>query len=300
MDNLERLNKCPLCKSGLFLNLKEITDHAISGKKFLLCKCSKCNLIFTNPRPEKESISQYYQSDDYISHKDKSNNITNILYKIVRKITIRQKLDWLNNNNIKKGSLLDIGCGTGYFLEAAAKDGWKTIGLEPDETARKIALEKHITIVSDIAELPVKKHYQCITMFHVLEHIHKLRKTGKKLYELLKRDGTLFIAVPNYNSFDSNYYDKYWAGLDVPRHLYHFTQETIHVFAKEHNFKIINTIPMKFDSYYVSLLSEQYKDKDSPLWKRYHKGITLGLKSNQWAKDNDNNYSSLLFILKKK
>lgn len=298
MDNLERLNKCPLCKSGLFLNLKEITDHAISREQFLLCKCSQCQLVFTNPRPAKESINKYYQSEDYISHRDQSNNLTNFLYKNVRKYTIRQKLGWLKENNLKKGNLLDIGCGTGYFLQAAAKDGWKAIGLEPDNTARNRALQKRLPIVSDISELPKKKLYQCITMFHVLEHIHQLRKTGKKLYEILKSDGTLFIAVPNYNSYDSQYYAEYWAGLDVPRHLYHFTQETIHFFANAHNFKVTNTIPMKFDSYYVSMLSEQYKN--NPLWKRYWKGVTMGIQSNKWAKNNENNYSSLLFILKKK
>jgi 2-polyprenyl-3-methyl-5-hydroxy-6-metoxy-1,4-benzoquinol methylase len=299
MSNLERLNKCPLCKSGLFLNLGEVTDHSISGQKFLLSKCSKCHLVFTNPRPDETSIQEYYVSESYVSHQDKSNNLTNFLYKIIRKVTIRHKLNWLNTFNSKKGNLLDIGCGTGYLLEAAARDGWKGIGIEPDPTARKLANSKNLEVESEISKVYKKEHYQCITMFHVLEHVHQLRKLGKKLSKMLKTEGTLLIAVPNLNSFDSNYYKADWAGLDVPRHLYHFTKDTIQYFAKDNGFLITDTIPMKFDSFYVSLLSETYRNKNNKMWEHYKNGFITGLKSNRWAKKNELNYSSILFILKK-
>lgn len=300
MNSMERLNKCPLCKSGLFLNLREVKDHSISKETFLLCQCSKCQLIFTNPRPDKESIHEYYQSQDYISHQDKSNNLTNFIYKNVRRITIKQKINWLNQFNKLKGNLLDIGCGTGYFLEAAKKSQWSVRGIEPDKTARKLAKKKKLKVEAEISEVYKKDHYHCITLFHVLEHVHELRKTGKQLVRMLKSQGILMIAVPNYDSFDAKYYEEKWAGLDVPRHLYHFTQNTMEYFANEMNLDIEAKIPMKFDSYYVSLLSEKYKNENSSLFQQYKNGLLNGFQSNRWARKNEGNYSSILFILKKK
>lgn len=296
----ERLTKCPLCKSGLFLNHAEVKDYAVSGEKFLLCQCTNCKLIFTNPRPKQEEISQYYQSENYISHRNKANNLTNLLYKTVRQYTLRQKVNWLNQYSSHKGNLLDIGCGTGYFLQKANQNGWKTEGIEPNSLARKTAKKKGLKIFSDLIKIKEGNKYQAITMFHVLEHIHDLRKTAKRIVSILEDEGTLLIAVPNYDSLDSKIYGEKWAGLDVPRHLYHFTKETMQVFAEKMGLYIAHTEPMKFDSYYVSLLSENYLKKDENKLQQLYKGFMTGLKSNQWAKRNKANYSSILFILKKK
>lgn len=296
----ERLTKCPLCKSGLFLNHAEVKDYAVSGEKFLLCQCTSCKLIFTNPRPKQEEISQYYQSENYISHRNKANNLTNLLYKTVRQYTLRQKVNWLNQYSSHKGNLLDIGCGTGYFLQKAKQNGWKTEGIEPNSLARKTAKKKGLKIFSDLSKIKEENKYQAITMFHVLEHIHDLRKTAKRVVSILEDEGTLLIAVPNYDSLDSKIYGEKWAGLDVPRHLYHFTKETMQVFAEKMGLYIAHTEPMKFDSYYVSLLSENYLKQDENKLQQLYKGFMTGLKSNQWAKKNKANYSSILFILKKK
>jgi len=299
MNQRERLTKCPLCKSGLFLNLKEITDHAVSKEKFIICQCSKCELIFTNPRPEQANIQSYYESEDYVSHQNKSNNLTNFLYKIVRFYTIRQKVNWLNTYNEKKGSLLDIGCGTGYFLKAAQKSGWKVTGIEPNKTARKIAKDKGLKVFSELEKTNSKNLYKCISLFHVLEHVHELRKSVKKLIYQLDKNGVLMIAVPNHSSWDALHYGEYWAAWDVPRHLYHFNQKSMEYFANEFKLKIEDIRPMKFDSYYVSLLSEKYKNPGQVLTKQLTNGFKKGFESNKWAKKNNNNYSSLLFILKK-
>jgi 2-polyprenyl-3-methyl-5-hydroxy-6-metoxy-1,4-benzoquinol methylase len=300
MEYSQRLKKCPLCKSGHFLNFKEVPDFAVSKEKFYLCQCVDCKLIFTNPRPTKKSISQYYQSENYISHQDKANNLTNLLYKIVRKITIKQKLKWLKEFNKEKSNLLDIGCGTGYFLKEAKDNDWKVTGIEPNPTARKIAKKKKIKVYSDLKKIDTTNKFQAITLFHVLEHIHSLRKTGKKLVELLEDEGTLYIAVPNYNSKDSMLYGEKWAGWDVPRHLYHFTQETMQIFADKMGMEIKGKKPMLFDSYYVSLLSEKYKNPQSSSIKHLITGFINGFISNKSAKNNHSNYSSILFILKKK
>lgn len=299
MQHKERLTKCPLCKSGLFLNLTDITDHSISKEKFRLCQCSNCELIFTNPRPDQNHIQSYYESNDYISHQDKTNNLTGLIYKSVRLYTIRQKVKWLNKYSEQKGNLLDIGCGTGYFLNAAKNNGWTVTGIEPNKTARTIAKNKGLKVYSDIDKLNSDQLYTCISLFHVLEHVHQLRKTIKKLIYLLDENGCLIIAVPNHNSSDALLYGEYWAGWDVPRHLYHFNQNSIDYLAKEFNLRIEKILPMKFDSYYVSLLSEKYLRPQQSFLSQLIKGFKNGLQSNKWAKENNNNYSSLLFILKK-
>jgi len=296
----ERLTKCPLCKSGLFLNHKEVKDHAVSKEVFLLCQCSNCKLIFTNPRPDIESINKYYESEDYISHQNKSTNITNILYKIVRTITVRNKVSLINRINPSKGKLLDIGCGTGFFLQEASKKKWRVTGIEPNVVARNLSLEKNIKVYESLESIKKDKKFDVITLFHVLEHIHDLRKTSKKLIKHLKNYGTLIIAVPNQKSFDTNFYGKNWAGFDVPRHLYHFDQSSMEQYAEEMGLKIVEIKPMKFDSYYVSLLSEKYLNpKDNPFQQLFN-GFKRGYQSNKWAASNENNYSSLLFVLKKK
>ncbi|WP_194976304.1 methyltransferase domain-containing protein [Aquiflexum lacus] len=296
----ERLTKCPLCKSGLFLNHKEIKDHAISKENFLLCQCRTCKLIFTNPRPGLEEIGKYYESKDYISHQNKSNNLTNFLYKIVRKITIKSKVKLINRINPSKGKLLDIGCGTGYFLKEAMRQQWKVTGIEPNPIAREITHQKKIKVFESLEEIKKDKKFDIITLFHVLEHIHDLRKTGKSLAKQLKKYGTLIIAVPNVKSFDSHYYDTNWAAYDVPRHLYHFDIDSMERFATEIDMKIVEIKPMRFDSFYVSLLSEKYKNPGENSIKHFISGFKKGYLSNKWAKNNENNYSSLLFVLKKK
>lgn len=298
--SIERLTKCPLCKSGLFLNHKEVKDHAISKEKFLLCRCTNCKLVFTNPRPTIEEIGKYYESENYISHQNKSNNLTNTLYKIVRRITIKDKVSLINQINPTKGKLLDVGCGTGYFLKEASNQNWRTTGIEPNSVAREIAQNKKIKVLGTIDEIKKDKKFDVITLFHVLEHIHDLRKTGKKLIRHLKQFGTIIIAVPNIKSFDANFYNTNWAAYDVPRHLYHFDIESMEKFAEEIDMKIEQIKPMKFDSYYVSLLSERYNKPEKNFIHHFINGIKKGYSSNKWAKNNENNYSSLLFILKRK
>lgn len=297
---VERLNKCPLCKSGLFLNLSIVKDFSITQEEFVICKCSKCNLKFTNPRPDQDTIGSYYKSDNYISHSNKSNNPINFLYKLVRKITLRQKISLLARYLPKNPKLLDFGCGTGFLLNAAQKKGWSTVGIETDVDARKLAKAKNLTVLSKLDQLDKDLKFDGITLFHALEHVHELRKTFKHLKKLLKAKGVLFLALPNNNSYDADIYKEHWAAYDVPRHLYHFDQETVALLAETSKMEIIGAIPMKFDSFYVSMLSEKYNKSNSSNLKQILVGLKHGLRSNQWAKLNDNNYSSILYILKKK
>ncbi|WP_370088399.1 class I SAM-dependent methyltransferase [Ekhidna sp.] len=287
----EKIEECPVCKHTQFDNHLICDDHSVSGESFALVKCTKCQLIFTNPRPAKDHIIKYYQSDQYISHTDNANSPIHFIYKLVRTYTLRQKLSLVNQYS-KKGSILDYGCGTGDFLKLCNKNNWQAFGYEPDEAARSISIKKNPrSIVDSIDKLDTK--LDVITAWHVIEHVHELNMTIKSLKGKLKDGGYLFMAVPNHKSFDAEHYKEYWAAYDVPRHLYHFDQDSMKSFASHFKLKLVDTLPMKFDSYYVSMLSEKYKNGGNLL-----SSIRTGFQSNQSAKKT-NNYSSLIYILQK-
>ncbi|GGZ20319.1 methyltransferase [Echinicola pacifica] len=293
----EKLTKCPLCQSGHFRNHLVVKDHSVSQESFIICKCDECNFLFTNPRPSVDEIGKYYKSQNYISHTNKANNMVNRVYKQVRKITLKQKLNWVIGYTKTKGKrLLDYGCGTGHFPAYAQSKGWDTVGIEPNADAAKLASQDFgIKVYNNLAAIDKEKKFDAITLFHVLEHIHELDHTIHLLLSKLKSRGILLLAVPNHDSHDAAVYKENWAAYDVPRHLYHFNQESMARLAEKYNMKIVDTKPMIFDSYYVSLLSSEiiYNKKN------IIESIKTGYTSNNLAKK-DNNYSSLLFILKKK
>lgn len=288
----ERLEECPVCKNSKFTNYLICNDHSVSGESFALVKCTKCSLVFTNPRPEEKALSNYYKTDQYISHTDRANTPINFIYKLVRKYTLSQKTRLISSLNKGTGSLLDFGCGTGDFIKTANKKGWHAYGYEPDVKAREIAESKnHGKIFNSIES--IRETFDIITAWHVLEHVSDLKKTIKTLKKKLTPSGHLIIALPNHLSFDSEHYSSYWAGYDVPRHLYHFDQHSIKSFSSQFKLKLVKTLPMKFDSYYVSMLSEKYQGSGNLI-----KAISIGLKSNQKARKT-NEYSSLIYIFKK-
>ena len=298
---IERITKCPLCKSGLFLNYKEVKDYAVSQETFIICNCTNCGLKFTNPRPTEEAIAPYYDFPEYFSHEDKAKNLTQLVYQVVRKYTIAKKVKFLSSLKPNEKEYLDYGCGTGELLSKASKQGWKVTGIEPNEKARNLANSKlEGKVYESIHELPNTSTFDIITLYHVLEHIHILRKTLKKLIKHLKPTGYILIAVPNSESYDAKKYGEDWAGWDVPRHLYHFNSESIQKLSEIFDLQLTKEIPMSFDSYYVSLLSEGYSNPKQSLTIKYWKAIITGNKSNREAAKTAGNYSSNLFVFKKK
>lgn len=290
----EKVDTCPSCNSREFNNHMICDDYSVSQESFAIMKCSNCGLLVTSPRPGKDDIGSYYQSDDYISHTNQANNLINWVYKLARNYTLRKKFALIKRLASKK-SILDYGCGTGHLLNYIQQNNtWKTMGIEPDEMARTIAINDHdLNVVSTISDLPDKK-FGIITLWHVLEHVHDLNETIQALKQHLSKSGSLVIAVPNHESLDQQIYQQQWAAYDVPRHLYHFNQLTIKELMKYHKFTLEETIPMKLDAYYVSMLSEKHKSGKI----NYFRSIVNGWKSNTWAKNNNKNYSSLIYIFK--
>ncbi|MEP3379641.1 MAG: class I SAM-dependent methyltransferase [Maribacter dokdonensis] len=269
----------------------ETTDHLVSKEKFRLEYSTETDMLVTQPIPE--NLSNYYESNNYISHKDEAKTLLEKVYQTVKKIALKRKLSLINKYANTSKTILDIGCGTGEFLITAKKNNWYTVGVEINEAARNKSSKKNITTYKFVEEVK-SSQFNIITLWHVLEHLKDLNGTITKISSLLDTDGTLIIAVPNYKSYDANYYKEYWAAYDTPRHLCHFSQKSISTIFENHNLKVVRTLPMYFDSYYVSLLSEKYKTGKSNYLKAFYRGMLSNLKAKRTGE-----YSSLIYVLQK-
>ncbi|MCS6820506.1 MAG: class I SAM-dependent methyltransferase [Microscillaceae bacterium] len=295
---LETLTHCPICQYTHFQHFLTCKDYTVSGEKFDIVQCQQCQFLFTNPRPNEQAISKYYQAENYISHTDTRKGLINRIYHLVRKWTLRQKLHFINQLQPQKGNLLDVGCGTGYFLNACQKDGWHTTGTEPDHHARALAQKQapQAILYKNIFDLSAKPIFDCITLWHVLEHIHQLDQTLQHFYQILKNSGSLVIAVPNAQSPDARWFQEFWAAYDVPRHLYHFKPKDLHTLFAKYQFRLVKQKTMPFDAYYIALLSNRYKYNQS----RYFQSFWQGWYSNQQAKRTaGGNSSSMIYVFQK-
>lgn len=273
----------------------EVKDYSVSKEKFQLLYNEELEFLETFPKPEAEELPNYYKSENYISHTDSKRNLFEKSYHFIRQIALKNKLKLITSFKTKDKNLLDIGCGTGDFLQVAKQQNWNVTGVEPNVNAREIANRKVTNTVYDIDALRTLKNesFDVITLWHVLEHLPNLKEDVSTLKRLLKPKGVLIIAVPNYKSFDATYYNNFWAAYDVPRHLWHFSQTSISKLFASENMKIEKTVPMHFDAFYVSLLSEKYKTGRM----NYFKAFRIGLQSNLKAKSSGE-YSSLIYCLK--
>lgn len=241
--------------NNVFIKVK---DHSVSKESFDLLLDEELQLLKTHPQPSLEQLPPYYESEDYISHTDSKRTLFEKLYHLVKSNALKSKVTLISKQNPLKGNLLDIGAGTGDFLNQAKNSGWNCIGIEPNEKAKNIAVSKGVNFINILEELD-NNSFDVITMWHVLEHVPDLEYQIKTLKRLLKPNGTIFIAVPNYNSFDAKHYKSFWAAYDVPRHLWHFSKSSIQKLVANENLKLHKVKPMWFDSFYVCLLSEKYK-----------------------------------------
>jgi len=289
------LDNCPVCGSKSFSNFLRCKDFTVTKEYFDLVDCNECKFVFTNPRPADAELGCYYKSEDYISHSNVRKGVISWMYYLIRNFTLQQKVK-LVSSYVSRGTILDYGCGTGMFLGATNSAGWQSFGLEPDAGARTIAATMTKGVYENkhaLASEQPKMMFDAITLWHVLEHVTDLQETLGFFKSRLNRDGALIVAVPNHKSFDAEHYKEYWAAYDVPRHLYHFDITSISKLLRRQGFTLIDTRPMKFDSFYVSILSEKYKRKSIS----YGRAFLNGLRSNARAQ-NTGEYSSRIYVFK--
>jgi SAM-dependent methyltransferase len=262
-----RHNNCPLCNSSETGILLTCTDQLVSREKFPVYRCSSCKFVFTNDYPDEDKSGNYYESDEYFSHTDSEKTLFEKVYRYVRKIMLRRKYNLVSGTtHLSKGSVLDIGCGTGHFLNEMKNKGWKTGGIEINHKAREYASSRfglHVVPPEEIASFQ-DQSFSCITLWHVLEHLYNPDEWFVEIRRLLAGDGKVIIALPNCSSYDAYYYREYWAAWDVPRHLWHFDPDTLPVLAKRSGFKVTGISTLPFDVFYISVLSEKHKGSSAP------------------------------------
>lgn len=278
---------------NVFISVK---DYSVSGEVFDLVKNETFGFLETIPQPDLEKLPEYYKSDDYISHTDSKRNLFERTYHIIKKMALRRKLSLINSFSKEKGVLLDVGCGTGDFLEFSKTKGWRVVGIEPNNQARVIANKKtNNSVYKTDHLLNLDNHsFDIITLWHVLEHLPNLEEHIAVFKRLLKPNGTLIIAVPNYKSYDAKIYKTYWAAFDVPRHLWHFSKESIKILMETFNMNVVKMYPMQFDAFYVSLLSEKYRTGRMKIFRPFFVGLFSNVKA-IWSKE----YSSIIYCVKK-
>lgn len=259
------LNSICFACGGEFHKQLDAKDHFLTQEIFEILCCESCGLRKTHPMPSPEEIGRYYETTDYLSHGDDQKGFFAWLYRQAKRRNLSRKARLLNQLS-PKSELLDYGCGTGDFINYCQELGHDVRGVEPSATALSHAPPLVIhKILSPEEELESGRRYDLITMWHVLEHIHRPHEILNRLKNKLKPGGSLIIAVPNPDSTDARIYGSSWAGWDVPRHLWHFDPPAMSTMMSTLGFIHRATYPMWFDAFYVSLLSERYRKGFAPM-----------------------------------
>jgi 2-polyprenyl-3-methyl-5-hydroxy-6-metoxy-1,4-benzoquinol methylase len=223
---------CLLCGSDHSMPFLEAADsRRKGGLRFLIVKCQHCGLCFTNPRPNLQSMRQFYPAD-YLCHQKKQSASKKRFWK-------KDPLSkWLPLQG--KSRLLDFGCGAGDFLERMHALGWNVTGLDVASAAVQIVRQKR-GLTAHVGTLPQPTwpdgSFEAITMWQSLEHTHQPLAVLRDAFRLLTPGGKLFVTVPNIDSLSSSWFGSNWYGLDLPRHLTHFCSETLIGMLQRANFE---------------------------------------------------------------
>jgi len=267
---MEEVN-CKLCGSNhrkvILTNCQDYFEK--TPGKFTIVQCSRCKLIYLNPRPTINELASCYPSPYYGSQKPNLNKIKKRLtklsyfpfnailkerfqypiaqnYSFFKKLLIRFYFPFCRAifRGVLKfkgnGRILDVGCGNGVHLWFLKKLGWETHGLDISPQACQIAQSLGINVFC--GELPQAnfpfQYFDIIRMNHVLEHLHSPDMYLKEIRRILKVDGICLIRVPNIRSLKYLIFKRYWFGLDVPRHLYSFSPTTLKAFFDKSGFQM--------------------------------------------------------------
>lgn len=289
-------NKCPWCESEKAQIILWLRDEFLTKEDFHICECLNCGLLYTMPRPDKNKIGDYYKSEDYYSHQENKEGFVPKIYERVKSINLKHKYK-LATKGFTTGKMLDIGCGVGDFLHTAELHGWDCMGVEPSEDAKAIArkrMKAKLISSEDLEGIP-DATFDVITMWHVLEHVDDLKWQVTQLQRLIKPNGRVVIALPNYRSYDAQYYKELWAAYDVPRHLNHFNRNTLIKIFKSSGLELFTMDKLRWDAYYISYMSEQYKIHSLPLVRGFYRGFVSNCKARRSGE-----WSSLVYVFGKK
>ena len=278
---------CGLCGSKKTSLVFNTLDYSVSNEAFSIYSCKACGVLISSPSLSNKQLLNYYDKKKYQSFKKTPLSFIDFIYNTVRYFNTKYKLALIRP--FIKGPVLDYGSGSGFFASFIKKRGVDVDEYEPINVAGG---SKKTTLTTKKLQKQ-KKHYSVITLWHVLEHINTPKETLLTLKGLLKKEGVLVVALPNISSYDSIFYGSCWAGYDLPRHRFHFNPLSFGNLCVMCGLKVLSVSPLYYDSYFVSILSEQNKKSFFTLIK----GVFRGFLSNIRAKKSQN-YSSLVYILK--
>lgn len=292
------IESCPICEKTTFSDHLICTDYFATNETFELKKCNSCGFVFTQNFPIERFIGKYYEVPNYISHSDTKTGIVNYLYHFARNFMLKRKCGLVvSESKLAKGSILDYGAGTGYFLNTIHQLGWEALGIEKSATGRDFAKKEFSLDLKTPEELSLLpgESFDVITLWHVLEHIENLEEVLLQFKHILKPNGVLIVAVPNSESYDADYYKEEWAAYDVPRHLWHFSSKTIELLTQKMGFKLISKRGMPLDAFYISMMSEKNKGNKFA----FISGMMVGLRAFVASFTNTDKSSSVIYTFKK-
>lgn len=271
-------------------SILDTKDYFLTQEQFSIIKTQIDGVLQTVPVPG--NIWAYYDSKKYLSHTINYRSPVGILYAVLQKFNNYLKYQLLKGISNKGDILLDYGAGTGAFANFMGKKGWKTYAYEPYP---KALTPKNSILVNQITDLQqIKGRIKVVTLWHVLEHTQHPEELLTNLIQYIENNGYLIIALPNYQSLDAKYYKNFWAAYDVPRHLWHFSEEGIKKLTEQKGVQHIATKRQLIDAYYISLLSETYRKKSFKLIRAFIIGSLSNLMSIA-----SKNSSSKIYIFQK-
>lgn len=258
---------CNLCGSAENEALYEMRDWSFISRDILVrfVRCKQCGLVYQNPRPGLDEIGAYYPDEyDCYTVDQRENFRKNWIARTSFAYGMRRRISQVTRF-CKGGRLLDIGCATGNFLEAFARQpGWSVEGLEISPFASDIAHQKGLSVFTGrLREAGYSSaSFDAVTLWDVLEHLHDPCGDLAEISRILKPGGLLVFRVPNLDSWDANLFKQYWAGFEPPRHLYVFSRHTLAKLLRKTGFTVCS-MDTKASRHMTFMLSLQFRLTDS-------------------------------------
>ena len=251
---------CPICHAAQLSALPPGRDRLFGLAKgaFHLLRCASCECIFQNPLPDKGRLGEFYPQEYWWPGQAPQENLRTRIFrnleKTYRELVVQDHArfvkKWAGKLSSDEKLLLDVGCGNGTFLHAAASHGFVPHGMDVSARAVEIARKEYGYPVRQ-GEIGAKVWDDCrfdfITMFHVMEHLPDPRLALKYARELLRPAGVLILQVPNVSSMQARIFGSRWSGLDVPRHLVNFTPRSLALLLEEegYEFEVISRFSLR-------------------------------------------------------
>jgi len=226
---------CAVCGRADAYEWLEAPDrlHGRQVRYTLVC-CPHCSLVWLHQPPKPEEMHLHY-TEAY--HKlISSAGGPNPSHRWRDRKTLLERYK-------QSGSLLDMGCSSGTFLECMRSEAWKLYGIEmsPEEARTAEARTGAQVFVGDVPDAPfAPESFDVITCFDVLEHMYDPRRVVAKVREWLKPGGLFYVQVPNIDSAERRVFESYWHGLELPRHLFHYSPPSLEFLAKSAGLTVVS------------------------------------------------------------